>query len=64
VSIIRCDLCGRAVDTDLEVEGVHDKEADIFSCEQCQDGWKAEVTGESGGVSDVLEDDDVRGLER
>lgn len=43
MSLIHCDLCDRPVDTDEDVEGVHDEVSGIFSCSRCQEKSEALV---------------------
>jgi hypothetical protein len=74
MSMMRCERCSRAVDTDYDCDSLYVVDGQCV-CEWCRterDDAAIEKAlhpaereaGESGGVSDVLEDDDVRGLER
>jgi hypothetical protein len=45
MSICRCDICDRPVDTDENVEGSYDDVSGIYACESCCDRWEETVTG-------------------
>jgi hypothetical protein len=45
VSMMRCDVCDRPVDTDEDVECVYDEVSCVFACSRCCDKWQEDVTG-------------------
>jgi hypothetical protein len=45
MSMMRCDICDRPVDTDEDVEGAYDEVRGVFSCSRCCDEWQETVTG-------------------